>query len=46
MSWTGHITSRAMKPYKKIVDDLKRTEMNKFNNGLNLGPKEKNETHL
>lgn len=29
-SWTGHSDSDAMKPYKKVVDELKRTEMNKF----------------
>lgn len=29
-SWTGHSDSDAMKPYKKVVDELKRTEMDKF----------------
>lgn len=31
MKWTGHKDQRAMKPYIKILDDLKRQEMNKFN---------------
>lgn len=31
MRWTGHKNYEAMKPYVKIVDDLKRQEMNKFN---------------
>ena len=30
-SWTGHSDSNAMKPYKKVVDELKRSEMDKFN---------------
>ncbi|MEJ8582542.1 integrase catalytic domain-containing protein [Riemerella anatipestifer] len=30
-SWTGHKDERAMKPYIKIVDELKSAEMNKFN---------------
>lgn len=30
-SWTGHSDSDAMKPYKKVVDELKRNEMDKFN---------------
>ncbi|WP_018674882.1 site-specific integrase [Riemerella columbina] len=30
-SWTGHKDDRAMKPYIKIVDELKSKEMNKFN---------------
>lgn len=31
MRWTGHSDYKAMKPYVKIVDDLKVQEMNKFN---------------
>lgn len=31
MKWTGHSDYKAMKPYVKIVDDLKKSEMNKFN---------------
>lgn len=31
MKWTGHKTYAAMKPYVKIVDDLKQQEMKKFN---------------
>jgi len=31
MKWTGHKDQRAMKPYIKIVDDLKEKEMQKFN---------------
>ncbi len=31
MKWTGHSDYQAMKPYIKIVDDLKEKEMNKFN---------------
>jgi hypothetical protein len=34
MKWTGHNNYEAMKPYVKIVDELKRTEMNKFDNFL------------
>lgn len=30
-SWTGHKDERAMKPYIKIVDELKINEMQKFN---------------
>ncbi|OPB98968.1 hypothetical protein BAS10_04690 [Elizabethkingia meningoseptica] len=29
--WTGHKTEEAMRPYKKIVDELKSSEMSKFN---------------
>lgn len=29
-SWTGHSDSDAMKPYKKVVEELKRNEMSKF----------------
>jgi integrase len=32
MKWTGHSDYKAMKPYIKIVDKLKVSEMNKFNN--------------
>ena len=31
MRWTGHSDHKAMKPYVAIVDDLKRSEMDKFN---------------
>lgn len=31
MRWTGHSDLKAMKPYMKIVDKLKESEMNKFN---------------
>lgn len=31
MKWTGHKTYSAMKPYVKIVDNLKEQEMKKFN---------------
>lgn len=31
MRWTGHSDYKAMKPYVKIVDQLKEQEMNKFN---------------
>jgi integrase len=31
MSWTGHSDYKAMKPYIKIVDKLKQSEMDKFN---------------
>jgi integrase len=31
MKWTGHSDYAAMKPYIKIVDELKEKEMNKFN---------------
>lgn len=30
--WTGHSDYKAMKPYIKIVDELKRQEMSKFDN--------------
>lgn len=30
-TWTGHKDERAMKPYVKIVDELKSEEMKKFN---------------
>ncbi|MCI2082697.1 MAG: site-specific integrase [Bacteroidales bacterium] len=30
-SWTGHSSDQAMKPYKKVVDELKKQEMDKFN---------------
>lgn len=35
IKWTGHKDFSALKPYVKIVDELKATEMNKFN----LAPK-------
>ena len=31
MSWTGHADYKAMKPYIKIVQELKSKEMDKFN---------------
>ncbi|MDR1023382.1 MAG: site-specific integrase [Prevotellaceae bacterium] len=31
MKWTGHSDFKAMKPYVKIVDKLKASEMDKFN---------------
>ena len=31
MKWTGHKTYASMKPYIKIVDELKAREMDKFN---------------
>lgn len=31
MKWTGHKDQRAMRPYIKIIDDLKKSEMSKFN---------------
>ena len=31
MRWTGHSDYKSMKPYVKIVDDLKASEMSKFN---------------
>lgn len=31
MKWTGHKDFSAMKPYVKIVDELKKSEMSKFN---------------
>jgi integrase len=31
MKWTGHSDFKAMKPYVKIVDELKEQQMNKFN---------------
>lgn len=31
MKWTGHADFKAMKPYIAIVDELKRTSMNRFN---------------
>ncbi|MDR2084384.1 MAG: site-specific integrase [Bacteroidales bacterium] len=31
MKWTGHEDYEAMKPYIKIVDELKKKEMSKFN---------------
>ncbi|MDR2835413.1 MAG: site-specific integrase [Bacteroidales bacterium] len=31
MKWTGHSDYNSMKPYIKIVDELKKSEMNKFN---------------
>ena len=32
MRWTGHSDFKAMKPYVKIVDNLKKQEMSKFDN--------------
>ena len=31
MKWTGHSDFKSMKPYVKIVDELKKQEMEKFN---------------
>ena len=31
MKWTGHTTSKAMKPYEKIFDEAKQEGMKKFN---------------
>ncbi|MBQ9214383.1 MAG: hypothetical protein IJ150_10655 [Bacteroidales bacterium] len=31
MRWTGHKTLTAIKPYLKIVDEVKQTEMRKLN---------------
>ncbi len=31
IKWTGHKDFSALKPYVKIVDELKASEMNKFN---------------
>ena len=31
MRWTGHSDYESMKPYMKIVDKLKKSEMSKFN---------------
>ena len=31
MRWTGHSDYKSMKPYVKIVDELKKQEMDKFN---------------
>lgn len=33
MKWTGHSSFSSMKPYVKIVDELKQREMAKFNTG-------------
>lgn len=30
MRWTGHSSYEAMKPYVKIVDELKKEQMSKF----------------
>lgn len=30
MRWTGHRDFDAMRPYMKIVDELKKSEMRKF----------------
>ncbi len=39
IKWTGHKDYEAMKPYVKIVDELKKRQMNKFNLPPNLPPK-------
>ncbi|MBR1793256.1 MAG: site-specific integrase [Bacteroidales bacterium] len=36
MKWTGHSDFKSMRPYVKIVDDLKRQEMDKFNRLNNI----------
>lgn len=38
MRWTGHSDFKSMKPYVKIVDDLKAQEMEKFNRVSSSGP--------
>jgi integrase len=43
MKWTGHSDYKAMKPYIKIVDKLKASEMEKFDN-FNVRNKKKNES--
>ena len=30
MRWTGHSSFEAMKPYMKIIDEVKRTAMSRF----------------
>lgn len=42
MKWTGHSDYKAMKPYVKIVDKLKVSEMEKFDN-FKVQKKKKNE---
>jgi integrase len=42
MKWTGHSDYKAMKPYVKIVDKLKVSEMEKFDN-FRVQKKKKNE---
>lgn len=39
IKWTGHKDFTAMKPYVKIVDDLKKKEMDKFNLPPKISPK-------
>lgn len=39
IKWTGHKDYEAMKPYVKIVDELKKKEMNKFNVPPKMPPK-------
>lgn len=38
MRWTGHSDYNSMKPYIAIVDDLKKKQMNKFNQGPQYSP--------
>lgn len=40
IKWTGHKDFTAMKPYVKIVDNLKKKEMNKFNLPPKTPPKQ------
>jgi integrase len=42
MKWTGHSDHRSMRPYVKIVDELKEREMSKFNNFNNNNDEKKN----
>ncbi len=39
IKWTGHKNFDNLKPYVKIVDELKKNEMNKFNISPDLPPK-------
>lgn len=34
MSWTGHSSVESMRPYRKVIDESKRREMDKFDNLL------------
>lgn len=40
IKWTGHKDFANLKPYVKIVDDLKKAEMNKFNTPPKIPPKQ------
>ncbi|CAA7197503.1 site-specific integrase [Chryseobacterium potabilaquae] len=41
IKWTGHKDFKALRPYVKIVDDLKRSEMDKFNITPSFTPRNK-----